>query len=50
MCNLESDNVSKRAKALGVSDYLLKADMTLEDVSQIIKQKLESPPTFISSR
>jgi two-component system alkaline phosphatase synthesis response regulator PhoP len=42
MTNLESDNVIERANALGVSDYLVKADMSLENVSRIIKQKLAS--------
>lgn len=43
MSNLESDNVNERAKALGVSDYLLKADMSLENLTQIVKRKLAAP-------
>lgn len=40
MSNLESENIIAKAKELGADDYFIKAEMSLDEVSQVITSKL----------
>jgi PleD family two-component response regulator len=41
LSNLESDNVVANAKKLGISEYLIKANTTFDELAEKVKQVLQ---------
>lgn len=49
LSNLNTTEAIKNSKLIGVSDYLVKIDYTLEELAEIVKKKLEELENGVSA-